>query len=180
MSYYEKPKGMPQEETDFQAIIREFYWQLFIRLMMPALFLGIVFMIPVIISHHLPDRLNATCTIYEDDFGLRIVSETTWTNLTSYYWTNNRGASWQEVHVAEHEYQSARANCDVFDYNNGLIAFYEYTQAIIIYPDGYVIKPNYVSLGASITDIALSTDNAFVTLTFDNTVPLSLSFTRPN
>ncbi len=180
MSYYEKPKGMPQEEADFRAIIREFYWQLFIRLMMPALFLGTVLMTPVIISHHLPDRLNATCTAYEGDFGLRIVSETTRTNLTSYYWTNNRGVSWQEVHVAEYEYQSARANCDVFNYNDGLIAFYEGAQAIIIYPDGYVIKPNYVSLGTSITDIALSTDNAFVTLTFDNKALLSVSFTHPD
>jgi|GEM_PF-5696461 len=118
MSQYEKPKrGDGQEDDEFALIVKHFYWRLFLYVMTPAVVLGVLLWIPVIILNNLPDRTHAQCTVYNDDYGIRIVSETTRVLTMSYYWTDNHGESWQFVHSETHSYQLANADCDAVSFS---------------------------------------------------------------
>jgi len=110
MSYPEKPKRK-QPITDDKNVLRQFYWRLFIELMIPACLLAALFYIPSALLSNLPNRLSANCTSIHDDIGIRVVSETQATNSTTYYWSNNGGRRWQQTVVTQNNYASARVDC---------------------------------------------------------------------
>lgn len=140
MSYPEKPKRQAKSEDDFSLIVREFYWRLFLHLMTPALILGFLFWLPTVFINNMPDRLTAQCTTYQDNIGVRIISETKQSNLTHYFWTDDSGDTWEQVVTIESGYHSAHANCDdvVFDGDDTQISFA--LQTIRITADGTVIR----------------------------------------
>lgn len=120
MAYYEKPKRTPEKDDDKAAVLRQFYWQLFVHLMIPACLLAFILSVPVIIVHNLPDRLSAQCSVFDatnPELGVRIISETRRTNTTNYYTTHTAGASWSLLHSLDRPYQSARADCDTVVFN---------------------------------------------------------------
>lgn len=120
MAYYEKPKGLPPQEDSLQKAKRQFYWQLFLHLMVPATILGIIFGVPVLIGDNLPDQLEARCTIYDSthpEHGVRILSSTERLNTTRYYVTRDGGNRWENVYTRETAYRMARADCDRIIFN---------------------------------------------------------------
>ena len=140
MSYPEKPKRQAKSEDDFSLIVKEFYWRLFLHLMTPAIILAFIFWLPTVFINNMPDRLTAQCTSYQDNIGVRIISETEQINLTHYFWTDDSGETWEQVVTIEGTYQSARANCDtvVFTDDGTQISFAART--IRITADGTVIR----------------------------------------
>lgn len=121
MAYYEKPKRTPEKDDDKAAVLRQFYWQLFVHLMVPACLLAFILSVPVIIVHNLPDRLSAQCSVFDatnPELGVRIISETQRTNTTNYYVTHTGGDSWSLLHSLDRPYQSARADCDTVVFNS--------------------------------------------------------------
>ncbi|MGJ3238343.1 MAG: hypothetical protein ACFE0Q_06520 [Anaerolineae bacterium] len=122
MSYREKSKRQAPSQNEYYLILRHFYLRLFMYLMIPPLFLGAIFGLSAWALSNLPDRLNAQCTVLDQALGVRIISQTTRTNITRYYYTDDAGVNWHLAHTAEYGYQSARANCDsvTFD-DNGVI-----------------------------------------------------------
>lgn len=140
MSYYEKPKGQPKRDDDFVVILREFYWRLFLQLMIPALALGFIFWLPTVILSNLPDRLTAQCTTLNDNFGIRIISETNQGNSTNYYFTDNSGMSWQYLFTVEADYQSARADCNTVIFAGDIIQISTLSGTVRINEAGFVLR----------------------------------------
>src|SRR5690606_2908723 len=121
MTHYEKPKRGTSSENEFFLVIRHFYWRLFIYLMIPALLLAFILGLPALILSNLPDRLNAQCAVFNEDVGIRIISETQNTNITTYYWSDNHGDTWHILHSIEQSYQSARADCEAVRFADNTI-----------------------------------------------------------
>lgn len=140
MSYYEKPKGQPKRDDDFAVILREFYWRLFLQLMIPALTLGFIFWLPTVILSNLPDRLTAQCTTLNDNFGIRIISETNQGNSTNYYWTDDAGMSWQYLFTVETGYQSATADCNTVIFAGDITQISTLSGTVRINEEGIVLR----------------------------------------
>ena len=140
MAHYEKPKGQPKRDDDFSVILREFYWRLFVQLMIPALALGFIFWLPTAIVGNLPDRLNAQCTTFDDNTGILIVSETQQINSTDYYWTNDSGVTWQYLFTVEADYQSARADCTAVIFAGDITQISTLNGTVRIDEEGIVLR----------------------------------------
>ena len=140
MSNYEKPKRGDHPDNEMMLIVRHFYLQLFMYLMIPALILAFIFALPVFILNNVPDRLNARCSVYDGDTGIRIISETQRTNITTFYWTDNHGESWHIIETIELPYQSAKADCDLVSFNEGAVELQIDSESISIAADGEIFR----------------------------------------
>lgn len=140
MSYYEKPKGQPKLDDDFSTIVREFYWRLFLQLMIPALSLGFVFWLPTVFINNLPDRLTAQCTTYNENIAMRIISQTEQINITNYYWSNDSGNTWHPVFSIESDYRSAVADCANVIFANDITQISTTSGFMRINADGFILR----------------------------------------
>ncbi|MEL6307869.1 MAG: hypothetical protein AAFV98_15800 [Chloroflexota bacterium] len=175
MSYYEKPKGMPPKDDDLQAAKRQFYWQLFLHLMVPATILATIFGLPVLLIEHYPDQLNARCTIYDSadaQYGVRITSTTERLNTVRYYVTRDGGNNWENVYVTENDYRMARADCDTVVFNS------ENRVAAVRVEPAKILTFDFDALrGATITDVSESCNDVDTIFPVYNEQLINFDFT---
>lgn len=140
MAYHEKPKGQPNPDDDFSTIVREFYWRLFLQLMIPAVSLGFIFWLPTVFINNLPDRLTAQCTTTSENIAVRIISQTEQINITDYYWSNDTGNTWHPIFTIESDYRSAIADCDTVIFANAITRISTTSGLMRINADGFVLR----------------------------------------
>jgi hypothetical protein len=127
----EKPKRKRkphlETEADIKRAYQDFYGRLLLILLTPAAILGAIFMLPVIIFNNMPDysaRYFAECSVSEADSIVRITSETTRINETTYSWRIQNG-TWQTILLVKNDYRPAIANCNTVAFYGDGIIFYQ-------------------------------------------------------
>lgn len=133
----EKPKRQPI--SDDAQVMREFYWRLFVSLMIPACILSVLLYLPTLVLGNLPNRLQAEC-IARDESGrlIRIESETQRHNTTTISWKAQRGEPWQTLLSLDDAYQNAEVNCESIQSTDGYTMIHHQQHVIVITPDNAV------------------------------------------
>lgn len=141
MTDYEKPKrdDLANDETMVE-VMRQFHLRLFVYLMVPAVALGIIFALPAMLASNGPDILDRECTALQGDSGIRITSITRGTNITSYYWTNNRGEDWHLIESLEKPYQIARVYCSMVTFTPDGISLTIGSETVMISKNGEILR----------------------------------------